>query len=161
MSQKALGAAIIFLIFVIFFQSTIQYKFFSRWESATGKTSEDSLYIDGKLKAQKHIGLVNFADRGTSKVDPAKPSTEEIGLFLESKGLPCILAKDAWVYGKAVHAIMETGNNPRSGALATDHALTSWSNICVMRLTRKYRLDPEVVSQFFALIHSNNPALNP
>ena len=151
---------ILSLLFFALFQSRIQSTFITPVEPPTREESESTKPTPDASGPTRGTSAQGAHSRA-GKSDPTQPSMEDLGLFLESHGLPRILAKEAWVYGKTIHAVMETGNEPRSGALATDHALTSWSNICVMRLTRKYRLEPEVVGQFFAVIQSNNPALKP
>lgn len=152
---------ILFLMGFVFVQDHIHLKIFPHHQPASRYTTEygsQSVSVSG---AERGLDSDLKSAPPTTQTDPAKPSTEDLGLFLESHGLPRILAKEAWVYGKTIQAVLQTGNNPRSGDLATDQALTSWSNICVMRLTRKYRMEPEVIRQFFAVIQSINPALKP
>lgn len=159
MLPKFRGVLFFFLVAAAIFYGITRSRIFGPVNSPIHKMSQSAIITDasGPTRGTSAQGAHSRA----GKSDPTQPSMEDLGLFLESHGLPRILAKEAWVYGKTIHAVMETGNEPRSGALATDHALTSWSNICVMRLTRKYRLEPEVVGQFFAVIQSNNPALKP
>lgn len=125
------------------------------------ETTASATSIQHKLELSQRPDSARVAEVRSGKSDPSKPSMEELGLFLESHGLPRILAKEVLIYGPLIHAVVETGNKPLTRVLATDHALTSWRDICVMRLTRKYRLEPEVIGQFFAVVQSNNPALKP
>ncbi len=150
----------ILLLFAIY-QDRIQSAMTTSAQPSLRETTESATLIADESELLRRPDSARVAEVRSAKSDPSKPSIEELGLFLESHGLPRILAKEVLIYGPLIHAVVETGNKPLTRVLATDHALTSWRDICVMRLTRKYRLEPEVIGQFFAVVQSNNPALKP
>jgi len=161
MSRSVLVCISIFIILIAFLKQDISLLIRNSKVMKIGSESESNIQLNQLSRSERELDSGLKSRPLMTQTDPAKPSTEELGLFLESHGLPRILAKEAWVYGKTIQAVLKTGNNPRSGDLATDQALTSWSNICVMRLTRKYRMEPQVIRHFFAVVQSNNPALKP
>ena len=160
--RRLLSVSIIcILVLFAIYQDRIQSAMTTSAQPSLRETTETATPIPNKSDVPRRPDSARVAEVRSAKSDPSKPSIEELGLFLESHGLPRILAKEVLIYGPLIHAVVETGNKPLTRVLATDHALTSWRDICVMRLTRKYRLEPEVIGQFFAVVQSNNPALKP
>jgi hypothetical protein len=155
------GLVICILVLIAIYQDRIQSAMTTSAQPSLRETTESVTPFPHKLELPQRPDSARVAEERSAKSDPSKPSMEELELFLESHGLPRILAKEVLIYGPLIHAVVETGNKPQTRVLATDHALTSWRDICVMRLTRKYRLEPEVIGQFFAVVQSNNPALKP
>lgn len=149
------------LLLIAIYQDRIQSAMTTSEQPSLRETSESATPIADESELPQRPDSARVAEVRSAKSAPSKPSMEELELFLESHGLPRILAKEVLIYGPLIHAVVETGNKPLTRVLATDHALTSWRDICVMRLTRKYRLKPEVIGQFFAVVQSNNPALKP
>ena len=160
--RRLLSVSIIcILVLFAIYQDRIQSAMTTSAQPSLRETTETATPIPNKSDVPRRPDSARVAEVRSAKSDPSKPSIEELGLFLESHGLPRILAKEVLIYGPLIYAVVETGNKPLTRVLATDHALTSWRDICVMRLTRKYRLEPEVIGQFFAVVQSNNPALKP
>ena len=160
--RRLLSVSIIcILVLFAIYQDRIQSAMTTSAQPSLRETTETATPIPDESELPRRPDSARVAGVMSAKSDPSKPSIEELGLFLESHGLPRILAKEVLIYGPLIHAVVETGNKPLTRVLATDHALTSWRDICVMRLTRKYRLEPEVIGQFFAVVQSNNPALKP
>jgi hypothetical protein len=160
--RRLLSVSIIcILVLFCIYQDRIQSAMTTSAQPSLRKTTETATPIPDESELPRRPDSARVAGVMSAKSDPSKPSIEELGLFLESHGLPRILAKEVLIYGPLIHAMVETGNKPQTRVLATDQALTSWRDICVMRLTRKYRLEPEVIGQFFAVVQSNNPALKP
>ena len=127
----------ILLLFAIY-QDRIQSAMTTSAQPSLRETTESATLIADESELLRRPDSARVAEVRSAKSDPSKPSIEELGLFLESHGLPRILAKEVLIYGPLIHAVVETGNKPLTRVLATDHALTSWRDICVMRLTRKY-----------------------
>ena len=127
----------ILLLFSIY-QDRIQSAMTTSAQPSLRETTESATPIADESELLRRPDSARVAEVRSAKSDPSKPSIEELGLFLESHGLPRILAKEVLIYGPLIHAVVETGNKPLTRVLATDHALTSWRDICVMRLTRKY-----------------------
>jgi hypothetical protein len=160
--RRLLSVSIIcILVLFAIYQDRIQSAMTTSAQPSLREKTESATPIPDESDVPRRPDSARVAEVRSAKSDPSKPSIEELGLFLESHGLPRILAKEILIYGPLIHAVVETGNKPLTRVLATDHALTSWRDICVMRLTRKYRLEPEVIGQFFAVVQSNNPALKP
>jgi hypothetical protein len=160
--RRLLSVSIIcILVLFAIYQDRIQSAITTSAQPSLRETTESATPIPDKSELPRRPDSARVAEVRSAKSDPSKPSIEKLGLFLESHGLPRILAKEVLIYGPLIHAVVETGNKPLTRVVATDHALTSWRDICVMRLTRKYRLEPEVIGQFFAVVQSNNPALKP
>ena len=160
--RRLLSVSIIcILVLFAIYQDRIQSAMTTSAQPSLRETTETATPIPDESDVPRRPDSARVAEVRSAKSDPSKPSIEELGLFLESHGLPRILAKEVLIYGPLIHAVVETGNKPLTRVLATDQALTSWRDICVMRLTRKYRLEPEVIGQFFAVVQSNNPALKP
>ncbi len=155
-----IGCSVVLMVVAVF-QDRIQSALVKSEQPSLREATDSATPTADELNLPHPPDFARVAEVGSVNSAPPKQSLEELGLFLESHGLPRILAKEAWAYGKTIQAVLKTGNNPRSGDLATDQALTSWSNICVMRLTRKYRMEPQVIRHFFAVVQSNNPALKP
>jgi hypothetical protein len=160
--RRLLSVSIIcILVLFAIYQDRIQSAMTTSAQPSLREKTESATPIPDESDVPRRPDSARVAEVRSAKSDPSKPSIEKLGLFLESHGLPRILAKEVLIYGPLIHAVVETGNKPLTRVLATDHALTSWRDICVMRLTRKYRLEPEVIGQFFAVVQSNNPALKP
>lgn len=155
------GLIICILLLFAIYQDRIQSAMTTSAQPSLRETTESATPNPQKLELSQRPDSARVAEVRPGKSDPSKPSMEELELFLEIHGLPRILAKEVLIYCPLIHAVVETGNKPLTRDVATDHALTSWRDICVMRLTRKYRLEPEVISQFFAVVQSNNPVLKP
>jgi hypothetical protein len=155
-----IGCSVVLMVVAVF-QDRIQSALVKSEQPSLREATESATPIPDESNLPRRPDSDRVAEVRSAKFADSKPSIEELELFLESHGLPRILAKEVLIYGSLINAVVETGNKPLTRVLATDQALTSWRDICVMRLTRKYRLEPEVIGQFFAVVQSNNPALKP